>query len=181
MQGKAIFYRPPAKWKTCCLLSQKEDVFENYSGNKAIWLRDNNVFKFKKLTCVKKMKKKNIDAEGKGQYTYDRDNDILLFKIKEREYFESLEFDNIIVDLDPEGCIMGVRIFDAAQLFKISKTALENIKRFEFKAKVEDKVISLQLKFTAVAKDKLLIQQGQSFVREALSSDIKDSEVLCTV
>ena len=127
------------------------------------------------------MTNKHLDARGKGEYTYDYRNDVLLFKIKEREYAISIDFDNLIVDIDKEDFITGLRIFDASKLFKLSKMALNNVRAFEFNTQVEDKIITIQLRFTAVLRNKPLINQGQDFVREALGSQIKDSEVLCTV
>ena len=46
------------------------------------------------------MNGRHLAAEGKGEYTYDYLNDILLFKIKDRDYLKSLDFDNLIVDID---------------------------------------------------------------------------------
>ena len=127
------------------------------------------------------MESKHLDARGKGEYTYDYRNDILLFKIKDRDYAMSIEFENLIVDIDKEGYITGLRIFDASQIFKLSKLALNNIKGFEFNSKVEDKVITIQLRFTSVLRNKPVIKHGQDIVREASDSHIKNSEVFCTV
>jgi hypothetical protein len=70
---------------------------------------------------------------------------------------------------------------DASEVFKLSKLALSNIKGFEFNAKVEEKVINIQVHFNAVLRNKPVITQGQDFVREALDSNIADSEVVCSV
>lgn len=127
------------------------------------------------------MKNRHLDAKGKGERSYDYRNDVLVFKIKKRDYQRSIDFDNIIVDIDTEGFITGVRIFDVSKVFKLSKLALSKICKFEFNAKAEDKVISIQLRFTSVLRNKCIIKQGQNFVREAIHSDVNDSEVLCTV
>ena len=132
------------------------------------------------------MENKHLDARGKGEYTYDYRNDILLFKIKNREYTMSIEFENLVVDIDKEGFITGLRIFDASQLFKLSKIALNKVRSFEFNTKVEtgakkEKVITIQLRFVPMLRNKPMIKQGQDIVRESFSSQIKNSEVLCTV
>lgn len=127
------------------------------------------------------MKGKHLNAKGLGIYNYDYENDLLLFKIKEREYTRSLDFGNLIVDIDKEGFITGLRIFDASEVFRMDKIALKKVKQFEFHTRVEDKVIEIQLRFTAMLRNKAIIKQGQDFVRESLESDIKDGEVLCTV
>ncbi len=128
-----------------------------------------------------KMENRHLDARGKGEYSYDYKNDILLFKIKDREYKLSLDFGNLIVDIDKEGFITGLRIFDASQIFKLSKLALKDVKQFEFNTKVEEKVITIQLRFMSMLRNKSLVKQGQDFIREAIDSKVKDSEVICTI
>lgn len=127
------------------------------------------------------MNKKHLDAKGKGLYDYDYKNDLLMFKIKDRHYTKSIDFGNFIVDIDNEGFITGLRLFDASKLFKLPKIALKGIRNFEFHTSVEDKIIKIQLMFTASMRNKPIIRQGQDFIREALNSNIKDSEAVCTV
>ena len=127
------------------------------------------------------MKKRLLKAIGDGEYTYDYGNDILLFKIKNRDYMKSIDFENIVVDIDKEGFITGMRVFDASKVLKLAKMALRKIQQFEFNAKAEENVITIQLRFIAVLRNKPIIKQGQDFVRESLNSDILDSEVLCSV
>lgn len=127
------------------------------------------------------MNGRHLAAEGKGQYTYDYVNDILLFKIKDRDYLKSLDFDNLIVDIDKEYFITGMRIFDASKIFNIPKLALKNIKSFRFNARVEDKNVTIQLEFIPVLRNKPLIKQGQNLIREAIGSEVRNSEVICTV
>ena len=127
------------------------------------------------------MNGRHLAAEGKGEYTYDYLNDILLFKIKNRDYLKSLDFDNLIVDIDKEGFITGMRIFDASEIFNIPKLALKNIKFFKFNARVEDKKVTIQLEFIPVLRNKPLIKQGQNLIREAIGSEVRNSEVVCTV
>lgn len=127
------------------------------------------------------MSGKHLEAEGKGQHFYDYINDILLFNIKNRDYLKSLDFDNLIVDLDKEGFITGLRIFDASKIFNIPRLALKNIRSFKFNAQIEDKKVTIRLEFVPILRNKPLIKQGQNLVREALDSEIKNSEVICTI
>ena len=94
---------------------------------------------------------------------------------------KSLDFDNLIVDIDKEGFITGLRIFDASEIFNIPKLALKNIKSWRFNASIEDKKVTIQLEFIPILRNKPLIKQGQNLVREAIGSEVSDSEVLCTV
>ncbi len=127
------------------------------------------------------MKEKLLDAKGKGEKSYDFKNDLLFFKIKDRNYKTSLDFGDIIVDIDEMGFITGLRIFDASQMFRMDKIALTNIKQFEFDASIEDKVVKIQLRFIALLRNKPLEKVNQSFIREAFDSDIHDSQAVCSV
>ena len=125
-------------------------------------------------------KHKHLDAKGKGEFSYDYRNDILLFKTKNRDYQKSIDFDNFTLDIDTKGFITGIRIFDASKIFGLSKMALNNIKQFEFNTRAEEKVITIQLKFMSVLRNKPQIIGGENFVREAFRSKIEDSELICT-
>ena len=127
------------------------------------------------------MKGKHLKALGKGECIYDYANDLLLFKIKNRNYLKSLDFDNLVVDIDKQGFITGLRIFDASKIFNIPKLALKDIKSFKFHARIEDKKVTIELEFIPVLRNKPYIKQGQNLVREAIGSEVNNSEVLCTV
>jgi hypothetical protein len=124
---------------------------------------------------------RHLNGKGKGEHAYDYAHDILLFKIKNRDYKRSVDFGNIIVDVDTEGFITGLRVIDASKVFGMSKIALKNVKEFGFDTRVEDKVVHIQLRFSAVLRNKSVIQQRQDFVREALHADLRNGEVVCTV
>lgn len=123
---------------------------------------------------------KHLDGKGKGEMDYDYKNDILVFKIKDREYKKSIDFEDIILDLDKEGFITGVQIFDASKLFKMNKAALKNIKKWEFNTKVEDKNIIVQLTFEALQRNKVLVKGTENIRREA-QSPLAPREALCTI
>ena len=127
------------------------------------------------------MKGRHLKAFGKGECLYDYVNDVLVFRIKNRDYLKSLDFDNLIVDIDKEGYITGLRIFDASKIFGIPKLALKIIKSFKFNARIEDNKVTIQLEFIPVLRNKELIKQGQNLVREATGSQVNNSEVVCTV
>ena len=126
------------------------------------------------------MEPKHLDAKGKGEYNYDYINDTAVFRIKDRDYFKSIDFDNFIVDFDKEGFIIGMRIFDASKIFRISKYELRNIPTWQFDARVEDKVVSIRLNFNYMLRNKQLAKQGENFEREAVNANIVDSKMSCT-
>ncbi len=124
-----------------------------------------------------KMETKYLDAKGKGEMNYDYSNDILFFKVKEREYDRSIELEDVVLDIDKEGYVTGIQIFGASKMFNVEKDALQNVKKWEFKVKTEGKVISVQLMFEMLRRNQV-VERGQNLVREA-SSLLTDSEVMC--
>src|SRR3989344_924641 len=90
------------------------------------------------------MNTKERRLEGKGAMDYDYVNDILFFKIINREYDRSLEFENMVIDIDDEAFIVCLQIFDASKFLGISKTNLK-IKTWQFKAKIMPESIEIRL------------------------------------
>jgi hypothetical protein len=121
---------------------------------------------------------RELSAVGKGEYVYDYDNDILLFKVKDRDYLKSIDFGNLIVDIDKEGFATGLRVFDASLVFDLEKHALKSVKSFSFIATSESGLVSIKLKFVVISRNKQ-ISCGQDFVREA--TGLEDSCVTSTV
>ncbi|MEK6921836.1 MAG: DUF2283 domain-containing protein [Nanoarchaeota archaeon] len=140
-------------------------------------IKEINYFEFSEL--INKLEIKQLNAIGKGEMDYDYSNDILFFKVKNREYDRSIELEDIVLDLDKQGFITGIQIFGASTIFKLEKETLQNIKKWEFHVQTEGKVISIQLMFEMIRRNKI-IERGQNLVRET-STSLQDSEVLCAV
>ncbi len=121
---------------------------------------------------------KELNAKGKGEADYDYKNDTLFFKIKNRTYLKSLDFGDVVVDIDKEGFITGVQIFDASQLFGVPKDSLLKVRKWEFNAKVENNIVTVNLTFEVLKRNKVLVKQN--IEREA-EAPLKDSKVLCTI
>ncbi len=123
------------------------------------------------------MEIKSLDAKGKGEMDYDYANDILFFKVKEREYDHSIELEDLVLDIDKEGYITGIQLFSASKMFNLERDALRNVQHWEFKIKTEGKIISIQLLFEIIRRNQV-VERGQNVVRET-SSLLIDSEVKC--
>ena len=96
------------------------------------------------MADTKNMINKERSLEAEGEMDYDYVNDILFFKIINREYDRSLEFENMVIDIDDEAFIVGLQIFDASKFLGISKTNLK-IKTWQFKAKIMPESIEIRL------------------------------------
>lgn len=130
--------------------------------------------------------KKHLDASGKGEISYDYKYDILTFKIRDREYQKSVEFQNFVADIDSEDFVTGIRIFDASKVFGIDKYVLQSIVHSEFRATVENNVITIIFKFSAKIRNKILplISTEENFTQQITTPigeklRLHDSSVEC--
>ena len=114
-----------------------------------------------------------LDARGRGELTYDYAHDILFFKVRERDYDSSLEFDTLVLDFDTLGYLTGLRIFDASKVFRLSKTSLRRLHDIEFGSTVEKNIVSVDLRFVCKGR-----RQDQRFVREG--TGLRDSRVVAS-
>jgi len=118
---------------------------------------------------------KHLNAKGNGEVDYDYLHDIIFFKVKDRGYQKSIEFEDIILDIDKDGFVTSIQIFDASNLFKLSREELRSIKKWAFEIKVENNVINIQLIFSVINRNKI-IERGQNIIRKSPSL-LKNSEV----
>ena len=130
-------------------------------------------------------KEKHLDASGKGQFLYDYKHDILTFKIKDRDYKLSVEFQNFAIDIDTENFVTGIRIFDATQVSGLNKIVFKNLVRGEFKASIKDKIISVRLSFVGKLRNKIIpiFSKEHNFTQQVSAPlttkyFIEDSEVI---
>ena len=80
------------------------------------------------------IKPRRLEAEGEMDYDYV--NDVLFFKVKERDYSFSMEFQNMVIDIDEDKFVVGIQIFGASEFLDISRVDLREIPNWQFKAKV---------------------------------------------
>ena len=97
---------------------------------------------------------KHLEAEG--EMDYDFVNDILFFKVRDREYDFSLEFQNMVIDIDKEKFIVGIQIFDASKFLGIEKINLRAIPTWKFKAKIINGIIELRLFYQINVRNKII-------------------------
>ena len=106
------------------------------------------------MANTKNMKERILEA--KGEMDYDYVNDILFFKVKDREYDFSLEFQNMVIDVDKEMFIVGIQIFNASNFLDIPKLNLREIPRWQFKARINQGLIELRLFYQIVVRNKII-------------------------
>ena len=116
--------------------------------------------------------------EGKGEMDYDYVNDILFFKVKDREYDFSIEFQNMIIDIDKEKFIVGIQIFDASKFLKMQKINLREIPKWQFKAKIENNMIEIRLDYKIELRNKI-IEKNPIIIQENKSENLS-SQMVCT-
>lgn len=94
--------------------------------------------------------------EAKGEMDYDYVNDILFFKVKNREYDFSLEFQNMVIDVDKEKFITGIQIFSASEFLGIQKIHLRTIPKWQFKARISKGVVEIRLFYQVTVRNKII-------------------------
>lgn len=117
--------------------------------------------------------------KAKGEADYDDKYDILFFKTAEREYVKSIEVNNIVLDIDKEGFIVGVQILEASKFLCIDKKMLLEIPEWIFEAKVDHGKIEVRLLFKVMFRNKI-IEKNPIIIQET-TEPLPDSEVVCKV
>ncbi len=127
------------------------------------------------------MAEKHLDGTGKGEFLYDFNHDILMFKVKDRDYKHSVEFQNFVADIDTEGFVTGIRIFDASRVFGIDKYTLKHIVKWGFKTSVESGMITVRLTFIGKVRNKEVPVENFTQQLTTSVSGLADSSVECAV
>ena len=97
---------------------------------------------------------KHLEADGEMDYDYV--NDILFFKVKNREYDYSLEFQNMVIDIDEEQHIVSIQIFEASEFLGIKKLHLREIPKWTFQAKIDKGIIEIRLFYQIQIRNKII-------------------------
>lgn len=97
---------------------------------------------------------RHLTAPGEGVISYDSRDDLLVFRIKTRKYVKSIELQNYVADIDNEGFVTGIRLFDASKVLGIPRIALRNIREVAFESVAEQKVITIKLKMLCIWRNK---------------------------
>ncbi|MFH1637354.1 MAG: DUF2283 domain-containing protein [Candidatus Woesearchaeota archaeon] len=133
------------------------------------------------------MKKRHLNAPKEGEFLYDYSHDILTFRIKNRNYKKSVEFQNFVIDIDEEDFVTGMRVFDASQVFGVDNYVLKNIVHGEFKASVENKVITITFKFIAKHRNRIipLLTEKENITQQLTAplghNKLEETSVMCAV
>lgn len=127
------------------------------------------------------MAKQQYEKANEGEFLYDDKYDILMMKVKEREYKISVEFQDFVVDLDTEERIMGVRIFDASKVLGVNKYTLQHIVKLDFKTNVQQGMITVRLAFEGMVKDKepALEHFTQQLITNVNGYNFQNASVVC--
>jgi len=123
------------------------------------------------------MKHKFLKCNGKVDYDYKYD--ILFFKGSNRVYSHSVELDNMVVDVDSEGLITGIQVFDASKFFNLKKSDFLKVGRWEFRSSVNGGRIEIRLLFKVVVRNKVI--EKNPIIMEPSPVSLPDSEFICEV
>ena len=136
----------------------------------------------RKTTSGDKMKAGRKELRAKGEFEYDHAHDILFFKVRDRQYDRSIDFDNFVVDIDEEGFIVGLQIFDASKYFCMDRKYLRAAMTWELCASVEkisetESKVEIRLMFQVAVRNKIL--QLTPIITQNVSDSLENSKVIC--
>ena len=112
----------------------------------------------------------------KGELSYDFANDILFFKVKNREYSHSIEVNNIVIDIDEDDFIVGMQIFDASEMFELPKVQLVGPHGAKFRATIRDNRIQVSLLLEIRVRNKIF--RPNPIVIQESDEELPDSEMV---
>ena len=117
--------------------------------------------------------------QGKGEVDYDYKHDILFFKTKDRQYSKSIELlDNIVIDVDKSGFLVGIQIFDASEFLNLDKKELLSIPKWVFNANVYDgNKIDIRLTFQIKVRNKII--EKNPIIAQQINQKLPNSEMIC--
>ena len=117
--------------------------------------------------------------QGKGEADYDFKHDILFFKTKHRKYAKSIELlDNIVIDVDKGGFLVGIQIFDASEFLNLDKKELLSIPKWFFNANVYDgNKINIRLTFQIKIRNKIV--EKNPIIAQQINQKLPNSEMIC--
>ncbi len=114
----------------------------------------------------------------KGEVDYDFRQDILFFKTMEREYTKSFDTDNITIDIDKEGLLVGIQIFEASKFLNVDKKDLLIISQWEFIANVYGgNRIDIRLTFQVKIRNKII--EKNPIILQQINENLPDSQLVC--
>ena len=123
--------------------------------------------------------KKIRRLESSGKIDYDYVNDILYVRVDDRDYSHSVELLGYVVDIGTEGFIIGLQIFNASVYFKISKTALRQIKNYSLEASLIEGILEVRLSFNVMIRNKIV--EKTPILVQQMKENLPNSTVLCTI
>jgi len=121
--------------------------------------------------------KKLLNARGEADYDFE--NDILFFKVKNREYEMSVELDRFAIDIDDKNFVVGMQIFDASKFLDMPKDFLRTIKRWAFQATVAENRLEIRLMFQVLFRNRVI--EKNPIIIEPLRVPMPNSNMMCKV
>jgi len=89
----------------------------------------------------------------KGEHNYRFEDDILFIRPLSRDYSSSVQLENFILDLDAEGKIVGIELFNASKLFNIPKAFLKNILKGNVQIVVDNNILRIEIKLESEVRN----------------------------
>ena len=87
--------------------------------------------------------------------------------------------ENIVLDIDKEGYIVGIQIFEASKFLELSKNKLLKIPKWEFNVSVNDGKLEIRLMFQVEIRNKII--EKNPIIMQQISEPLPNSRLVCEV
>jgi uncharacterized protein YuzE len=121
----------------------------------------------------------NRNLNAPGEFDYDSSNDILFFKVKERNYEKSIELGDLVIDFDDEEFVVGLQIFNASIFMGLPKKVLINLKGFHLQSQILNQILTLRLTFVTMIRNKTT--EYKPIIYQKIDDTIPNSELVCSL
>ncbi|MBI2652999.1 hypothetical protein HYX00_06035, partial [Candidatus Woesearchaeota archaeon] len=85
--------------------------------------------------------------------------------------------DNLVVDVDKEGFLVGIQMFDASEYLNIDKKSLLKIPNWQFTINVHEHIIEIRLVFQVKIRNKII--EKNPIIAQQINQKLPDSTLVC--
>jgi uncharacterized protein YuzE len=108
---------------------------------------------------MKKIEISDRQIKGEAGLNYDADADALYVYAKNIKYVESIDLNDVILDIGENGVIKGIEILDVSKKFHIDKYDLKHIKKLNAKIEITSDIITIKISIVVLKRNRTVERQ----------------------
>ncbi|UXM85431.1 DUF2283 domain-containing protein [Methanococcus aeolicus] len=108
---------------------------------------------------MKKVKINNKQIKGEADLNYDAKTDALYVYAKDVKYVESIDLNDVILDIGEDGIIKGIEILNVSKKFHVDKYDLKHIKKLNAEIEITPDIITIKITISILKRNKTVEKQ----------------------